>query len=164
MSYVRSRSSGKQRQALLPMNSAEGTRDVAVAVVFAQFSEVWNSGKTELIPEIYTDDFVGHFPGGAIHGHDGIGEIVTHHRHAFPDWTEQIEDLVVDGDKVAVRFTSTGTNQGPNRGRPATDRSVQITEMAIYRIVDGRIAEQWVVPDTHSLLQQLYGDSEQPAR
>lgn len=138
-------------------------REVAVGVVTAQFTEVWNAGNVDLIPEVYSNDFVGHFPGGDIHGHAGIRDVVTHHRLAFPDWTEQIEDLVFEGDTVAVRFSSTGTNLGPNRGRPATNRSVRISEMAIYRIVDGKIAEQWVVPDTHSLLQQLYGEGEPPA-
>lgn len=132
-----------------------------MSVVTAQFTEIWNSGKVDLIPQIYNRDFVGHFPGGIIRGHQGIGDVVTNHRRAFPDWSEQIEDVVIEGDRVAVRFNSTGTNQGPNRGRPATNRSVQISEMAIYRIADGKIAEQWVIPDTHSLLQQLYGSTEE---
>jgi len=134
-----------------------------VGVVTAQFTEVWNSGNVDLIPEIYANDFVGHFPDGSIRGHDGIRDVVTHHRRAFPDWTEQIEDLVFEGDRVAVRFSSSGTNRGPNRGKPPTNRSVQISEMAIYRILDGKIAEQWVIPDTHSLLQQLYGENTQSA-
>jgi len=129
-----------------------------VAVVTAQFTEIWNSGNVDLIPEIYARDFVGHFPGGEIHGHKGIQDIVSDHRRAFPDWTEQIEEILCDGDRVAVRFSSAGTNQGPNRGKPPTQRSVQISEMAIYRIVDGKIAEQWVIPDTHSLLHQLYSE------
>ena len=145
------------------MDSAETLRDLAVRVVTAQFTEVWNSGNVDLIPEIYADDFVGHFPGGAIQGHEGIRDVVTHHRRAFPDWTELIEDIVCEADRVAVRFRSTGTNLGRSRGKPPTNRSVQISEMAIYKIVDGKIAEQWVIPDTHSLLQQLYGDDESGA-
>ena len=144
------------------MPSGEKSRELALGAVTAQFTEVWNSGNLDLIPEIYADDFVGHFPGGAIHGQEGIRDVVADHRRAFPDWAEQIEDIVFEGDKVAVRFSSSGTNRGPNRGKPPTNRSVRISEMAIYRIVAGRIAEQWVIPDTHSLVHQLYGESEQP--
>jgi predicted ester cyclase len=49
---------------------------------------------------------------------------------------------------------------GPNVGRPPTNRKVEISELAIYRMVDGKIAEQWVNPDTQSLLKQLYGDEQ----
>ncbi len=112
---------------------------------------------------LYANDFLGHFPGGVVRGHKGIRDVVIDHRRAFPDWAEQIEDIVFEGDSVAVRFSSTGTNHGPNRGKPPTNRSVRISEMAIYRIVDGKIAEQWVIPDTHSLLQQLYGEGEHAA-
>lgn len=146
------------------MKSGDRAREVAINVVTAQFVEVWNAGNISLIPEIYASDFVGHFPGGAIIGHGGIREVVVGHRQAFPDWTEQVEDLVFESDRIAVRFTSTGTNTGPNRGQPPTGRSVRISEMAMYRVFDGKIAEQWVLPDTHSLLQQLYGDAGEATR
>ena len=51
-----------------------------MAVVTAQFTDVWNSGNVDLIPEIYAKDFVGHFPGGEIHGHKGIQDVVSGHR------------------------------------------------------------------------------------
>lgn len=146
------------REHLTSMQLDEKSRDAALSTVTAQFTEVWNSGNLDLIPELYSEDFIGHFPGGAILGQEGIRDVVADHRRAFPDWTEQVEDVVFEGDKIAVRFSSSGTNRGPNRGKPPTDRFVQISEMAIYRIVAGKIAEQWVLPDTHSLLHQLYGD------
>ena len=60
------------------LNSVERSRNVAV--VTAQFTDVWNSGNVDLIPEIYAKDFVGHFPGGEIHGHKGIQDVVSGHR------------------------------------------------------------------------------------
>ena len=140
------------------MEPADSAKNQAVRAVTLQFTAVWSRGEIDLVPEIYAEDFVAHFPAGIIRGHEGIKELVMHHRRAFPDWTETIEDLIYESNKIAVRFTSTGTNTGPNMGKPPTHRAVEISELAIYRIDDGRIAEQWVQPDTQSLHRQLYGD------
>lgn len=142
------------------MNEADAARTQAVNLITTQNVEIWSRGQVDLIPQIYRDDFVGYFPGGVLRGHDGIRKLVLSHRIAFPDWTETIEDVIVEGDRVAIRFTSTGTNLGPNAGKPPTNRRVEISELAIYRLADGKIAEQWVQPDTLSLQHQLYGDGQ----
>ncbi len=63
--------------------------------------------------------------------------------------------MVAEGDLVATHFTSTGTNAGSFLGNPPTGKQIRINEMSIYRIVDGKIAEQWLIPDLLSLNQQL---------
>ncbi len=135
-------------------------RELALSIIKTQNVEIWSQGKVDLIPQIYREEFVGHFPGLVVRGHDEIRNLILSHRTAFPDWSEKIEDVVFEHDKIAIRFTSTGTNLGPNFGRPATNRSVKISELSIYRIVESKIAEQWVNPEIQSLTQQLYGDAE----
>lgn len=137
---------------------ADPARDRAVALITRQTVEIWSEGRVELIPDIYTADFTGHFPAGPVHGHDGIRGRVLAHRQAFPDWTEQIEDVVFEGERIAIRFTSTGTNLGPFQGMPPTGNPVRITELAMYRLADGKIAEQWVFPDLRSMEAQLNRD------
>ena len=76
--------------------------------------------------------------------------------------------MIVEGDRVATRFTSRATHRGEFMGIPATGRRIEIGEVAIFRMRDGRIAEQWAYPDTATLQQQLTGapraeaDNEQP--
>jgi steroid delta-isomerase-like uncharacterized protein len=123
--------------------------------------EIWNKGNTAAIDEFYTPDFVGHFPFGELVDREELKKAVAMHRAAFPDWTEQIEDIVAEGDRVAIRFISRGTQRGEFRGIKPTGRSVRIGEAALFRIVDRRIAEQWVFPDVGSLLQQLQNGSEE---
>lgn len=126
------------------------------AVVRAVFSEIWSKGNMDLIPDLFSENFVGHFPGGAtVHGREGLADEVIAHREAFPDWTEEVEDEINDHDQVAVRFTSRGTNTGDFLGSPPTGSRVEISEVAIFRLVDGKIAEQWVYPDMLSLQRQL---------
>lgn len=129
-------------------------------VVRAVFSEIWSQGNVELIPDLFSENFVGHFPGGTtVHGREGLESEVIAHRTAFSDWTEEVEDEIIDRDRVAVRFTSRGTNTGDFLGNPPTGSRVEISEVAIFRLTDGRIAEQWVYPDLLSMQRQLHAGS-----
>ena len=62
---------------------------------------------------------------------------------AFPAYRWEIEDLLAERDRIAVRLTGSGTHLGPFRGIPATGLRIATQELAIYRIEDGRIAECW---------------------
>jgi len=125
-------------------------------VVRAVFSEIWSKGNVELIPNLFSENYVGHFPGGDIvHGREALAAEVMAHRKAFPDWNEEVEDEMIDHDRVAVRFTSRGTNTGDFLGNPPTGNQVEISEVAIFRLLDGEIVEQWVYPDILSLQRQL---------
>ena len=60
-----------------------------------------------------------------------------------------MDDIVAEGDRVVIRFTSTGTHRGAFAGIAPTGR------MAIVRVVGGKIVEQWGLPDLNGLLEQL---------
>ena len=125
-------------------------------VIRAVFSEIWSKGDVEIIPDLFSETYVGHFPGDqTVHGREGLAAEVMAHRRAFPDWAEEVEDEIVDHDRIAARFTSRGTNTGNFLGKPATGAHVEISEVAIFRLEDGKIAEQWVYPDILSLQRQL---------
>ena len=74
---------------------------------------------------------------------------------AFPDLELTTEDIVAEGDKVAIRNTWRGTHQGSFHGLPPTGKRVAFTGTDIIRFVDGRIAEQWADLDALGLMQQL---------
>ena len=76
-------------------------------------------------------------------------------RGAFPDLQASIEDLVADGDKVAVRLRLRGTHTGDFLGIPATGRTVEYISHEFYRIAGGLIAEEWICSDTATLFGQL---------
>ena len=56
-----------------------------------------------------------------------------------------------------IQYVSSGTNLGQWLGKPPTGREVRINEISIFRIEDGRIAEQWLLPDVGTMEQQLGG-------
>ena len=76
-------------------------------------------------------------------------------RRAFPDLRADIEDIVADRDKVAVRVRFRGTHAGEFLGFPATGRTVEYVSHEFYRIADGLIAEEWICSDMATLLRQL---------
>ncbi len=142
-----------------PARSSEEEKNIET--VHIMHSEVWGKGNVSMIEELFAEDYVGHFPVGVVHGPDGVLARVTAHRTAFPDWTEEVDETIADGGKVVTRFTSRGTNLGAFLGRPATSKQVEISEVCIHRLVDGKIVEQWVFPDMRSMQMQLHGESKQ---
>lgn len=74
---------------------------------------------------------------------------------AFPLYELVIDDMIAEGDRVAVRATFRGTQQGDFAGIPATNREVEIPVFLIYRIENGLIAEHWMQADVMGLIEQL---------
>jgi predicted ester cyclase len=131
------------------------SRDEMVGLVEKQHAELWSRGNLALVEACYADDFVGHFPGCVARGHEGIRSQVISHRATFPDWREEVLDVIVEGDNVVTRFRSSGTDRGGfQRNRP-TGRKVSITEVCIFRVRGRKISEQWVYPDIVALQSQL---------
>ncbi len=74
---------------------------------------------------------------------------------AFPDWKHTIEDLVAEGDKVAVKIMQTGTHKREYEGIPPTDKSVTMPAQAFLVISGGKVKEFWAMEDYLSFFQQL---------
>jgi len=122
-------------------------------------AEVWNKTNLDLVDTLYSPDFVLHFlpDGSELKGIDSLREHIREHRKAFPDWNEDIRHIVAEQNLVVIHYVSTGTNQGKWLGNSPTERRIQINEVSIFRIEEGRIAEQWLLPDLFSMNQQLAG-------
>ena len=68
---------------------------------------------------------------------------------------EKVVDIVADGDRVVTRYISTATHEGEFQGIPATGRKIEIAEVSIHRVLNGKIVEQWGFPDGLSHVQQM---------
>lgn len=124
--------------------------------VVKKYHEVWSNGQVNELDKILAPDFVCHFIDGIEwKGIEGANSSITSHRKSFPDWNEEIVDMISEDDKVVTRFKSTGTQLGAFNGLDPTGKKVTIYETAIFRIANGKIAEQWGFPDELSLRNQL---------
>ena len=77
---------------------------------------------------------------------------------AFPDWRQEIVELVAEGDTVVARFRCHGTHTGPWEGLAPTGRTMDIDEVSFFRFRDGRIRSVWGLEDTWTRMRQLAGD------
>jgi steroid delta-isomerase-like uncharacterized protein len=120
------------------------------------WEEVWHQGDLERIDELFAPDFVRHDPGGReIHGPEENRQFIKGLRAAFPDLHFTVLDQIVEGDKVAVRYRFQGTHLGDFQGVPPTRKQVAYSGILIYRIANGKIAEQWTEIDLLGFLKQL---------
>ena len=120
------------------------------------WEEVWHQGQLSRIDDLFTTDFVRHDPGGrelqgTAQNRQFIGSLCA----AFPDVHYTVEDQIAEGDKVVVRYRFHGTHLGTFQGMPPTGKQVTYSGILIYRIVDGKIAEQWTELDLLGFLRQL---------
>ncbi len=105
-----------------------------------------------------TPDFVDHeMPPGTPPGPDAALQYRAMVHTAFPDLRIQIDDILAEGDRVAVRATWTGTHRGPMPMIPvrASNRSFRFTGMVFWRIYERRIVERWATIDRLGFMQQL---------
>lgn len=131
------------------------SRERNKALVHRAHSEVWSGGDMGAADEIYSLDFVGHWTGRPdTRGLEEFKAFVAEGRRQFPDWNETVEQIVAEGDLVVTRFTSRGTFDG-EPSDPSHGREIAMQEIAVHRIVDGRIVEQWTVADILGMRQQL---------
>jgi steroid delta-isomerase-like uncharacterized protein len=126
------------------------------ALVRLAIEEGWNGGDLDVIEELYAPQFVFHQEGGgAIEGVEAFKQWVQVIHTAFPDIHYTINAMYAEGDKVATRYTATGTHTGDFRGIPPTGKSFNLTGHMIHRIRDGQKIEGWGVWDTVGLLISL---------
>lgn len=136
-------------------NSAVDSADYNRKLVL-QWQEIWNTGQTDKLSEVITSDFVCHYlTDGEWRGVEGAKTEITNWRKLFPDWHEEVLDFIIEKDKVVIRYNSTGTHSGPYEGIDSTGTKIMISEVSIFRIKDGKLAEQWCFPDDMGLKNQL---------
>lgn len=79
-------------------------------------------------------------------------------RSAFPDWHQDVRELITDGHTVVARMRCTGTHEGEWQGLAPTGRQMRVDEVYFFRVADDRITGLWGLEDTWTRMRQLAGD------
>lgn len=108
------------------------------------FRELSDKPKTEEMLDRYISD-------------PGLKQHIREFEAAFPRYTIEAEEMVTEGDLVAVRGRVQGTHKGVFAGVPPTGRQLKLDLMLFYRISDGRISQFWMQSDSKALMDQLTG-------
>lgn len=114
------------------------------AIVLEYLEAISGKDKTSKIVDRYIADSDAH-----------LKEHIAVFDRAFPRYEMIPHDLVVEGDKVTVRFQLRGTHKGEYMGIPPTGKAVDFDGIIIYRMAGGKIAEHWIQVDSVTFMQQL---------
>jgi steroid delta-isomerase-like uncharacterized protein len=123
--------------------------------VVREFYESYEQGDLDRTWERYlAPEMINHAFDGA-YDRDAWREVDKSFLAAFPDLHVQVLDQVADGDKVATRYSFTGTQTGEYLGIPASGATATMNSTSWDRIADGKIAEHWATADVAGFIQQL---------
>src|SRR5262245_47699513 len=139
---ARPRRSGHARRGAM---SVEPPATEANKAIVRRWFEETDRGNLAAIDDLLTDDYVDHNPPipGLPGGREGVRQANVLLREAFPDASHTIDEQLAEGDKVMTRVTSRGTFRGTFLGFPPTGEVVEISGLAVHRLVGGRLAEHW---------------------
>lgn len=125
--------------------------------VVRRLAQAINSGNLADLDNVFAPDYVRHDPNPLLKdvGREENKQAFMRLRNAFPDAQWKIEELLSDGDRVIGRWVFRGTQNGPFFNIPASGKEVTYPIMAIYRIENGLIAEDWHIFHSIGLWQTL---------
>lgn len=118
--------------------------------------EVYNKGNMQGWDELFSPDYVEHtYPIGDVGPLNVVKETLAKLKSGVSDYRATIDELVIEGATVVMRFHSEGTHTGELLGVPPTGKKIAIRGCCVYHMVDGRVVECYVYNDWLGLLMQL---------
>lgn len=116
----------------------------------------YNQRSLDQFDELLADDVVLVRDGEKAHGLAEFKQVLDRLQRAFPDIQYRVDDVIVAGDRIALRWEARGTQRGDYLGQAATGRPLSYTGITIYeRRSDGKIGRIYVAADLLSLLRRM---------
>jgi len=125
------------------------------AIIRRVFDEIVNNGNLGVADELIGPAYVNHGVPVPATGPEALKMAVGLFRTAFPDIHVTLEQVVAEGDRVATHGYFTGTHKGDFNGIPPTGKSIKVAYVDLWRLENGKAAENWVQMDMMGLVQQL---------
>lgn len=127
------------------------------------FEEVWNKKNAAAIREMLAEDSIHHGlsgpGGGPVYGYSEFEKFHSDFIAAFPDLHIELGDVMTDGDRIAARYTVTGTQRGPLPDLQATGKKVRFTGSGMCTVRDGKFTEVWNEVDFPKMQYDLAPDT-----
>ena len=125
--------------------------------IIRKFIEAYNNRELDVFEELVTSDYIDHTH--QTQGRDNFKQLFTLAFQGFPDWYEDIQEIIAEGENVWVRVIATGTHTGDwnlfGVPLPATGKRVRMEMVFIWRIVNGKLVEGREVDESVDFLKQL---------
>jgi steroid delta-isomerase-like uncharacterized protein len=139
---------GEQKQQELAEEDNNG-------MMFIRAISDWNKGDLDSYLLMYAPSVIIHGIPGVEAGIESAKKFYRGFHRAFPDTQILVEDLFTRADKLACRFTVSGTHKAEFMGIPATDKFIKFTGITILKFLAGKCTEKWNQADLLGMLQQL---------
>jgi steroid delta-isomerase-like uncharacterized protein len=136
--------------------------DANKAIVRRFIDEIFVRARPEAVDELLADDFVAHTWPSTGHPKDDLKGAMERTSKGLSDVSFTIDDMIGEGDQVAVRLTARATQTGQLMGMPPSGKTYEIAEIHIFRIRDGKVAEHWHQFDQMGMMKQLGAMPGQP--
>ncbi|HEX2913872.1 MAG TPA: ester cyclase [Chloroflexia bacterium] len=119
--------------------------------------QAMNEADMAAVDQLLSPDFVNHDPGlpPLPPGPESFKQVIGMIHNGFPDGKFEIQDIVAEGDLVAVRWIISGTHQGEFAGVPPTGKHISVGGSVLQRIENGKSAEHWALWDVLGMLTQM---------
>ena len=137
------------------MSAAATTTLDHAAVIHSFYEQCLNQHRSDLLPDLFTPNASFHSSTGDSTGLDAVRQTVDRVHAMFPNHHFTVDDVVVNGDKAAARWTMTATNTAPIAGVPPTGRPITQHAVVFYRFEGNKIAELWIQLDQIGVLRQI---------
>jgi steroid delta-isomerase-like uncharacterized protein len=120
------------------------------------YADLWNRWDEAAVEDLLDEDFTFRGSlGDEVSGRDGFRGYRDKIRAAFPDFRNEIVDLIIEGERAAARLRYAGHQKGEILGAPASGAFVSYSGAAFFTARDGRLREVWVLGDVDHLRRQL---------
>jgi predicted ester cyclase len=123
--------------------------------VVRHFLDEVNKKNFSVVDEVLLPSFVQHSVVAVSPGRQGVADLYVALKSAFPDFHFDVDDMVAEGNRVAVRMTGRYTHKGEYMGVAPTGKAVVLLKMDFFAFVNGKCTEHWDSADRYGLLQQL---------
>lgn len=139
-----------------PPPAEETPRDRNKRIMRRMIDEIWNRGDLAVADELFAPEHRSPSAPDLPQGPESVKMLARMFREAMPDYHMTIDLVLADDDRVAARFTQSGTHSGaPLMGLEPSGRKATWTEIGVLRIRDGKIVESWYEVDMLGMLGQL---------
>jgi steroid delta-isomerase-like uncharacterized protein len=137
------------------MKGERMSRDDAKGLVSKYIEDVWNNADLAAFNDITGPEYTYHFGSHPPRDKIAMQQLLQELHIAFPDWRVQIQDIIAEGNTVAVRWSGMVTHGGVFYGIPPTGKQIIVCGINIYLIEDGKISREWEQMNSLAMLHQM---------
>jgi steroid delta-isomerase-like uncharacterized protein len=137
------------------VSDSKSDNDIRRNRIRSAWEAAWDGGEVDALDDLLAAEYRRLSGTGTSQDRDEFKASITATRSAFPDLLTVVDEIVVEGDRAAIRWHSTGSHEHSFLGVPETKRKVAVSGATFARFDGDHIVEEFVTWDPRSLLTAL---------